>query len=347
MFSTVADDSFRKYLRLKAVENIFADPLIDPTISSAVIYSSLLGIMCIGLTLTYLTTKVPNFAHSDFVVVGFYTTFTLFILDGLNAYVTIPAAVLAGSLSALLMYLLVLRPLTRKNSSLVILMIATLAINITMTGIFPAYADYLNSSFGKLIVSRGYTPYNIFPLPDISIYGIGGLLLFSPVLLVLLTIGLYLLLTKTKFGIAMRASIENPALATILGINIERVYIFSWLLAGGLAGLAGSLYILQFSGSVNVSSQIIVSIFAGSILGGLSSIYGAILGGVIVGASEIFLTTWLSQGLGEIFGSGVGSSVLSYQKGIPLFLMIVALMLVPKGLVSINWSRIFSRRPVR
>jgi len=318
--------------------------LIDPTISSAVIYSSLLGIMCIGLTLTYLTTKVPNFAHSDFAVVGIYTTFTLFILQGFNPYMTIPAAVLTGSFAALLMYLLVLRPLSRRNSSLVILMIATLAIDIAFTGIFPAYADYLNSSFGKLIVSRGYTPYNIFPLPDISFFGIGGLLLVSPVLLVLLTIGLYVLLTRTRFGIAMRASIENPALATVLGINIERVYIFSWLLAGGLAGLTGSLYILQFSGSVNVSSQIIVSIFAGSILGGLSSIYGAILGGVIVGASEVFLTTWLSQGLSDIYGSGVGSAVLSYQKGIPLLIMIVALMLVPKGLVSINWSRILSRR---
>jgi branched-chain amino acid transport system permease protein len=321
--------------------------LVDPTISSAVIYSSLLGIMCVGLTLTYLTTKVPNFAHSDFVVVGFYTTFTLFVLDGFNPYLTIPAAVLVGSLSALLMYLLVLRPLSRKNSSLVILMIATLAIDIAFTGFVPAYADYLNSSFGKLIVSKGYTPYNIFPLPDISVFGVSGLLLFAPIILILLTIGLYLLLTRTRFGIAMRASIENPALATVLGINIERVYIFSWLLAGGLAGLAGSLYILQFSGTVNVSSQIIVSIFAGSILGGLGSIYGAILGGVLVGASEIFLTTWLSQGLGEIFGSGVGSSVLSYQKGIPLLIMIVALMLIPKGLVSINRSRIFSRSKAR
>lgn len=317
--------------------------MIDPTLSSAIVFGSLIGIMCVGLTLTYLTTKVPNFAHSDFVALGVFVTFTSFILTGTSAYEAIPVGFVTGSAAAIVMYLLVLRPLVKRSSSIVVLMIATLAVSIMFTGLVPAYADYLNSRFGRLILSRGYDAYSILPLPDFSLFGEHGLLIVAPGMLVSMTAALYLLLTRTKFGIAMRASIESPSLATILGINVERVTIFSWFLAGGLAGLAGSLYILQFPGNINVSSGLVVSVFAGSILGGLGSIYGAIVGGLVVGAGEILITSFLSRVFGYAFGSAVGAGVLTYQKGIPLLIMIISLLIIPNGLVSVNWRRLRRR----
>ena len=84
----------------------------------------------------------------------------------------------------------------------------------------------------------------------------------------------------------MRAAIENSNLARTVGINVDRVNIVSWLLAGGIAGLAGALTAIWTATPEGNSSLIIVDIFAGSVLGGLGSIYGAIIGGLIIGASR-------------------------------------------------------------
>ena len=172
-------------------------------------------------------------------------------------------------------------------------------------------------------------------LGDFSIFGSQGLILAAPLTLALITIGLYLLLTRTKFGVAMRASVENPSLARVLGIDVEKVYVFAWFLAGGLAAMSGSYYTLYSQGGIATGSGLIVEIFAASVLGGLSSLYGAAIGGVIIGAGENLLT---GGGI-SVFGNGV----LDYQKGIPLVLMILTLLVFPQGLASLPWIRVVTR----
>ena len=127
----------------------------------------------------------------------------------------------------------------------------------------------------------------------------------------------------------MRASIENPSLARVLGINVEKTYVFAWLLAGGFAAMAGSYYTLWLPGGTTAGSNLIVEIFAASVLGGLGSIYGAAIGGLIIGASEILLT---QVGV-DLFGGWV----LIFQKGVPLVIMGITLLVVPRGLFSVNW----------
>jgi len=202
------------------------------------------------------------------------------------------------------------------------LMIATLAIDIGFIGIFGIYADYLRYGFN---MTDSLSFYQI--LADFRLFGEQGLLYIAPASLGLITLGLFLLLSRTKFGVAMRASVENPSLARILGINVEKVYVFAWFLAGGFAAMSGAYYTLYSGGGVATGSGLIVEIFAASILGGLSSIYGATIGGVIIGIGENLLT-----------GGGIallGSWVLDYQKGIPLLIMIITLLLLPRGLASL------------
>lgn len=279
--------------------------------------------MAIGLTLTYITTKVPNFAYGSFVTIGLYTTYTMNRTLSLTPYMSAPVSFVAGGLVSIVMYLGILRPLAKRGSSLVSLMIATLAIDIGFIGVFGIYADYLRYGF-NLTDSLGF--YQI--VADFSWLGEQGLLYVAPTSLGLITIGLFVLLTRTKFGVAMRAAVENPSLARVLGIDVEKVYVFAWFLAGGFAAMSGSYYTL-YAGPTGVAtgSGLIVEIFAASILGGLSSIYGAAIGGVIIGAGENLLT-----------GGGItllGQWVLAYQKGIPLLIMIVTLLVLPRGLVSL------------
>src|SRR5437016_7797056 len=294
---------------------------------SSIIFGSLFGMMAIGLTLTYITTKVPNFAYGSFVTIGLYTSYSMNRFADFTPYLSAPIAFGIGGLSSVAMYLGILRLLARRGSSLVSLMIATLAIDIAFIGIFGIYADYLR--YGRnLTDSLSFYSF----LDDFSLFGAQGLTYIAPISLALITLGLFMLLTRTKFGVAMRASVENPTIAKVLGIDVEKVYVFAWFLAGGFAAMSGSYYDLFFTGTTSSGSDLIVEIFASSILGGLASIYGAAIGGLIIGASEILLTL-----VGVDF---FGSWVARYQRGIPLVIMIITLLVLPQGLSSIDWKKI-------
>ena len=310
--------------------------MVDPIISASVVYSSIFGLMAIGLTLTYLTTKVPNFAYGSFVTIGIYSAFSLSTLYRISPYGSLPVAFSVGSLSSVAMYLGILRTLARRGSSLVSLMIATLAIDIAFVGVFGIYSDYLYGTY-RIVQAANFPQLQ----GDFSLLGISGVVFSAPAALALITISLFLMLTKTKLGLALRASIENPSLARVLGINVEAVYVFAWALAGGFAGMSGAFYTLWLPGGIDVGSKLIVEIFAASVLGGLASIFGAALGGVVIGASEILITT---AGI-NLFGSWVGI----FQKGIPLLIMIVTLLVLPQGLVSLSWASLLRsfRKPSR
>ncbi|MBI3840550.1 MAG: branched-chain amino acid ABC transporter permease [Thaumarchaeota archaeon] len=305
--------------------------MLDPSIVAAIIYGSIFGIMSMGLTVTYLTTKVPNFAYGSIVTVGIYTSFTLTLLNKLNPYMSIPFAFVFGGLASVAVYLLVLKPLTKRGSSLVTLMIATLAVDTVFVGLINIYADYLTFRY-RLIDDKLFVSLQ----GDFKLLGEPGLMYTAPAALAITTVGIYLLLTRTKFGISTRAAVENANLARTVGINVSRVYTVSWFIAGGLAGMSGPFYAIDLGGSTDSGSLLIVEIFSASVLGGLSSVYGAMIGGLLVGLTEILVAV--------VGGHVLGSWFFAYQKGIPLVIMIVTLLILPQGIVSLDWRRLLRWR---
>lgn len=349
--------------------------------------------MAMGLTLTYMTTKVPNFAYGSFVTIGLYVAYQLSTVNHINPYYSSPIAFVIGGLTSVLMYVGVLRPLARRGTPLIGLMIATFGIDIGFIGIFGIYTDYLSTTYhlGTEVKQFYYVPGDF----SVNIFGqnIQGIVFTAPAMLAVVTLFIYLLFTRTKFGVAMRASVENASLAKVLGINVERVNVVSWMIAGGFAGLAGCIYVLALPGGTDTGSNLIVEIFAASILGGLTSIFGAVLGGLAIGGSEDIITNMLSQGFGFVgvgiiavllavigvnvarrrgrgaligggllvligvymvvematgFSSdffvgglvnGYESAAIPFEKGVPLIIMIVTLLVLPKGLVSLRLRR--------
>ena len=158
-------------------------------------------------------------------------------------------------------------------------------------------------------------------------------LIVSIVTLVVLVVGLYYLLYRTKFGMAMRASIDNTSLASTFGINTNKVFAFSWFLSGGLGGIAGVLMTVWFQGDPSLSVIMLPSVFAGSIVGGFSSVYGAIIGGIIIGFSEILGTSVLADWFGYW--------IIPYRPIIPFLFIIFTLLLFPKGL-SVVFDRLWA-----
>ena len=125
----------------------FVRPIVPPYLLDTVVYASLFGLMAMGLTLTYLTTKVPNFAYGSFVTIGIYTSFSLLRVNHISPYLSAPLSFVLGGVGSVAMYLGVLRVLARRGSSLVALMISTLAVDIAFIGIFGIYSDYLSSLY--------------------------------------------------------------------------------------------------------------------------------------------------------------------------------------------------------
>ncbi|AEA46832.1 branched-chain amino acid ABC transporter permease [Archaeoglobus veneficus] len=295
-------------------------------VEGAIIYANLLVLLAIGLTLTYITTAVPNFAQGSFAIFGSYIALTLLRLSGIHPYTALPIAFILGGMLGLATYILVLRPLIKKDSTIVTLMIATLAWDLILLGIIGAYSEFL----GKITRKAGVK--FIFTYLDYEIAGISAIFLVSTVVIAVTLAGLFLLLYKTKFGIALRASMENPSLAEIMGVNVEYTRMFSWFLSGALAAMAGCLLPFKQEIVPATGALIIVSIFAASIVGGLSSIYGALLGGYIIGLSESLITYELSVVL--------GTGVLVYSKVVSLVILIITLLVAPRGIVGINWKKV-------
>ncbi len=299
--------------------------------TNALLYGVLLSMMATGLTLTYLTTKIPNFAHGNFVTLGAYLGYILFKFYNVNPYYSIPLTAVVCGAVAVFVYRVVLRPLANRGAPTIALMIVTLAINLLFIGFFGIIGDVLTN-----VYRFGDADFFLLSRLDFSMSGISGVMIVSLVCLIGTVVSIYLLLSKTNFGLAMTASVEKPSLAETIGIKVDRVYTISWLIGGALAGLAGSLIVFYLPVGPNFANSFIISIFAASILGGLTSIYGAVVGGMVIGTSQIVVTSYL--------GSILGPWVLSYQAAVPILIMVGVLLFLPAGITSISLSKGVAKR---
>jgi branched-chain amino acid transport system permease protein len=312
------------------VDSLIPQP---PQVLRFIFYSSVLSMLALGLTLTYMTTKVPNFSHAIMATFGMYIALLgkEKILNIIPPYPLLPLAIGVGIVIALSIYLGVLRPLANRGANIVHLMIATIAIEILATNILIMFTDYLYYVH-KVFEAKSF----LFRSKEdivINIFGSDIRLVFilAPLITFMLIILLYIFLNKTKLGIAMRAVVENSSLSEVLGIPTVRIYIFSWIIAGALAGLAGFFYPMVFNVNPNTPQRIIVSIFAASIAGGLNSIYGAFIGAAIIAFSEVILTYQISGCL-SAFNVPWAFEIFEYNYVFPMLILILFVAFMPQGI---------------
>jgi len=295
--------------------------VIPPLWVNMITYSSLITILSIGFTLTYLTAKIPNFAHGTYAGVGIYVVWTLSKIYGFSPYLGFPLSFIIGGIVSVIIYVLVIRVIARLGGGAVVLTISTLAIQILLIAMLSIYVYWARGIFGTYGMGFMLKEY------DFEIGGYPGIFPMSFLICVVVVISLHILLTRTRTGIAMRATAEDPELASVLGINIDTIQKMSWFLTGGLACLAGAMYPLWFQSFPKSGSAIMTSIMAGSLLGGFTNIYGAIIGGFGVGFSEIVLTAWLQK----VIGPGVGR----WRPLVPMVILVAVLLFEPRGLTGV------------
>jgi len=293
-------------------------------IVKAIAYSSCIGIGAAAITMIYDATRTFNFAHASMVSYGMYIAFITVYLLGFTPYHALPLAILVGGGLGLATYYGVNKWLLKARASETNLMMSTLGVDLVMFGFLNILSDYLIQVYkvpAKFFVLE--TKDIMIQVGDTSIRLVG---IVAPLVLVATVVSLHIFLTRTKIGVAMRASIENPALASISGINTDVIYALAWLIGGALATLSGLLISLVVTGYTAAGMTMVVSFFAGSIVGGLFSIFGSLLGGLLVGLSEFL-------GI-SLLGSVLGGWIYAYRPVIPLAAMAITLLLKPEGLAG-------------
>lgn len=302
--------------------------LLTTSLVNTIQIGSLYALMALGITLTFSVIRLPNFAHAEYVTVGAFAALIVSLAGEVNPLVIMTAAFVVGALVALVSHLAVFKPLEGRNVSLYTLILSSFAVGLILRYILFMIADYFN-----LFDTRIRIPLQI-------IYREGALILtnvfawVAPTSIVLVLL-LTLLLNGTPLGREMRALANNIGLARVIGIPVERVKTTTWILVGGLAGVAGALWGLQTAVSPLMGWVAILSVFAAAILGGLSSFSGTILGAYVVAFSENTVMLFLN------FNFGVD---LAYKPAIPFFIIIVVLLIRPQGFTELfNRSRDLGR----
>jgi len=294
--------------------------MLSPVAVGAIIYACMLIILCVGFSLTHMMEKFPNFAHANYASIGTMFAYTFVRLWGYNPYLTWPLAFLLGGVLGVALYLLVVRPMRMVGSGGVVLAFAMFALSQVIAAILGIY------SYWVLMTYRFRTGGFMLKSYDLRLMGYPCILFAAPLLCVGLVVSLHLFLTRVKFGIAIRATAEDPELSVSLGVNIFRVHLASWFLTGGMSALAGAVLPLWLPTSIGGADELLMSVIAGSVLGGLDNIYGAILGGLTVALAKKVLPGMLIRAFGVWIGG--------YEPMVPILVIVIVLLLEPKGLTG-------------
>lgn len=283
-----------------------------------IVFSVCLALAALGLSMVFSTTGLTNFAHGELVTFGALVAFAVDRLPGeisiAGANITVIVGVIAAFVVSGAFGWLndagLWKPLRRRGTGLVAMMIVSIGLSIFLRNIYQYFAG---------AQSRNYSQY-----AAVEPWEIGPVLLTSKELFVVIGGLLVLfattaLLQYTRLGKATRAVADNPALSASTGINVQRVISLVWIGGTALAGLSGALLGLTQGFDYQIGFKILLLIFAATVLGGLGTIWGAIVGAFIIGLFTELSTLWLPAEF-----KFVGALVV----------LIVVLLIRPQGLLG-------------
>jgi len=270
------------------------------------------AMIAVGYTMIYGVIQLINFAHGEIYMLGAFFSFTFITFLGLPFYAAFLLAMLCCAVCGMLLDIVAYRPLRQSPRLAALITAIGMSIflqNLAMViwgsrpkpfphGALPAYFESKAVTFGDVSLSWFH--------------------LFIFAITIIMMVGLNLIIQKTRWGKAMRAVAQNKTMAALTGINVNRVISYTFALAGSLGGAAGILVGAYYNSLYPTMGYIAgVKAFAAAVLGGIGSVPGAMLGGVVLGVAEAF-------------GAGYLSSL--YRDGISYAVMITVIVLIPAGL---------------
>ncbi|HEX9766002.1 MAG TPA: branched-chain amino acid ABC transporter permease [Nitriliruptorales bacterium] len=271
-----------------AAGGIDLGPLAQATYSG-LLFGLIIAVTSIGLSLIFGTTGLINFAHGEFVALGAIVAWFLNVRT-LRLHLVLAAvlaALIVGLVSGGLERELFARLRRRRIGGFQFLVI-TIGLSLLMRHALLLWYGNRRSPYAQysVVPSFEWGPLRLNPR-DLVVMALATIIL----------VAVATMLQRTRAGKAMRAVADNPDLAESSGIDVDRVILYVWILGGILAGLGGVLQGLVATVEWSMGFRLLLLMFAGVILGGLGTAYGAMLGGVLVGVVTEVSTVWLNAEL--------------------------------------------------
>lgn len=248
------------------------------------------ALIAMGLTLQYGVARIMNLAYGDVIIAAAFGAFVLFNLAGLNPLLGLLIIVPAGFVLSYLIYALMLQPLARRSGDRgkleVDSILATFGLLFVIQGI------------ALVVFGSGFMSYSFLAVP-INILGtpLAANRVLAFALAVLLGGGLYLLLTRTRWGTAIRAVAVAPGSAPLVGIDVDRVARFAFALGGALAAAGGVIISMYLTFSATAGVVFTMKALVVVIMGGVGNIPGALAAGLILGVVETLVASFIDPGL--------------------------------------------------
>ena len=275
---------------------------------------SLYALVALGVVLIYRSNRVLNFAHGDITTAGAFIAFGLMMFN-LPFWLSAALSFLGGVVIAAIFYFAILIPAQRREATHLGQVILTLGFGLILQGLILRFGDPQPQTFP-------------FPLSDVRTFKFGGVII-SHLSLGTLIVGLlgsflfYLLIQKTRIGLAMRATSENLPAAQTLGIPTRQILALSWALAAFLGALAGLFLAASLLIDPFFMMEPFLKGFAAAILGGLNSLPGAIVGGLLLGVSESLAGGYIS---------------IAFKNTLAFLIIILVLLVRPEGLLGTEFK---------
>lgn len=301
--------------------------LILEQLLNGIQFGFMLFLMAAGLTLIFGVMGLINLAHGSFYMVGAFACAAVAAWSGSYWIGLVASLAAAAAVGALVEYVVIRRLYARDHLDQVLATFALILIFSEGTrwlfGSFPLYLNIPQSLSGAVTLPGGVT----YPLYRLAIIGVG----------ILVAVGLYLLISKTRLGMRIRAGQSDREMIAALGVDIRTLYTLVFALGAALAGLAGAMVGALQSVQVGMGEPVLILAFVVIVIGGIGSIKGALIGALLVGLIDtlgrLLLPKLFAIALGASQGATAGAAVASM-----LIYIVMALILAfrPQGLFQAN-----------
>jgi len=264
-------------------------------------------LLAVGLNLIFGVMKLVNFAHGELLMLGAYVSFAVTAALGVNAYLGVLFSMGVVAFVGVVVERFCFRRVmgTEKLNEIII--------SLGLIYVFSSTAVLLWGDKPKKIVS----PFENRAFPITESVFISYDRVIAMIIVAALLVGLFLLVKKTRIGLAMRATSQSSTTSMLMGVNTSKVYMFSFAVGAALAGAAGALFGMIFSFDPYVGGALTIKAFAIIILGGLGSLRGAVIGGLIYGIAEYSAS---------IFLGGIWPDAVAF------IILIIVLVIRPTGI---------------
>ena len=274
------------------------------------------GVIALGMIVVYKATGILNLVHGMVMVLLGYLAWVLMVSWGAPVWISIVVIIALGGVLAYVIQWVAIRPLIGQPVLATVMM--TFALGFVITAMITIQWS------GVHFALPSYIPKGMWHLGEISVLKEQAIA-FAVTLLLFATVGL--VFRYTKLGLGMRAVADNVVLTESAGVNVRHIFGLSWLVGGVIAAVAGLILASLYDVSVDWGHFALSKALPIMLLGGLESLPGALIGGIIVGLAEVFGVTYIDP----LVGGGVRDIV-------PFVLMLLVLLFRPWGLFG--WERI-------